>query len=246
MEEWIARTRARVCYGKDTDKLFSKIAKEFIELGTRCQKEAGFFSVALGGGRTPVKLNEKIVKASPNYYMDWTKVFVFFSDERCVSKNHSSSNYKMICETLIEPLDIPKCNVFRIQGELNAEAAAASYEKIVMDFFGDRGKKSFDLALLGLGEDCHTASLFPESSALREYMRLIVPGGRGKEGLERVTMTFPLINNSNNIWFLICGEEKRTAFDHLLKGDYDPWRHPAQGVYSQNGNLVYFTDIEVM
>jgi len=245
VKDWRIYARPDIYLNKDIDKLFMQIAKKFIETGMDYQKANGSFVVALGGGRTPKRMNQKIAELSNYYNLDWSRVFLFFSDERCVTKEHDCSNFKMIYETLVKPLSIPLQNVFRIQGELGADAAAANYEKDIISFFRNSMKKTFDLALLGLGKDCHTASLFPGASALKEKHRLIVPGGKGEEGLERVTMSYPLINSSSNIWFLICGEEKRRAFNELLNGEYNPYCNPAQGVFCKNGDMVYFTDIEM-
>lgn len=244
MKDWRKELEPSIYADINTDKLFLYIAKRFVELGASCQKKNSFFSVALGGGKTPIILNKEIVEVSKYYNLDWTRVFLSFSDERCVPKENDSSNYKMIYETLIKPLNIPNCNVLRIQGELGAEAAAIEYEKDIQNFFDRHNTDIFDLALLGLGEDGHTASLFPKAEALKEKHRLITPGGKGKEGLERVTMSYPLLNSSDNIWFLICGEEKRKAFEVLLNGEYNPDECPAQGIYCKSGNITYFTNIK--
>lgn len=228
--------------GKTREELMENLAGAFLELVSGTQQSQDFFSVILGGGRTPRELNKKIVELSAGKGIDWRRVVVFFSDERCVPPGHMDSNYKLIIDTLTEPLGISPGNVYRIAGELGPEEAAADYQKKLAGFAGGEPIPVFDLALLGFGADGHTASLFPGSKALTESCYLAVTAGKGPEGLERVTVTYPVFNAAKNVWLLAAGDEKARAFRSLVQGDYDPLTLPGQGICPAKGSLIYWID----
>jgi 6-phosphogluconolactonase len=227
---------------QDYKQLIEKIAHNFIWLCCNILKNKSRATLVLGGGRTPRLLNHHIVSLSPKYDIDWKRIFVFFSDDRCTPPDHPDSNYRMIKETLLGFIGIPESNVHRIQGEYGPEKAALIYENDLKRFFGNVRVPEFDLVLLGIGADGHTASLFPKRMSLYEQQKLVVPAGRGPEGHERVTMSYPVLNKSKNIWFLIAGEEKKNILRKLQYGDFEPVNCPAQGIKPENGSLVYFTD----
>jgi len=227
---------------EDCNHLMEKIATNFLRLCCNILKNRDMVTLILSGGRTPGVLNRYIVSFSSKYDIDWTRIFVFFSDDRCVPQGHPDNNYRMIQETLLRHVGIPESNIHRIQGEGGPEKAALRYENILKHFFGNIRYPEFDLALLGIGTDGHTASLFPQNKSLYEQNKLVVPAGRGPEGHERVTMSYPLLNRSRNIWFLIIGEEKKKILKKLRYGDYEPFNCPAQGIKPEHGNLIYFTD----
>jgi 6-phosphogluconolactonase len=226
---------------------FALIAVRFLELIISRQKTGDYFSVILGGGRTPKVLNQIIVELAKTevHTIDWNHVFIFFSDERCVPPDHPDSNFKLIFDTLIEPLGIPQKNVFRILGELGPENAASDYHRKLSRFSGQLNIPVFDLALLGLGTDVHTASLFPHSHAMKEFRYFAVPAGVGPEGWERVTVTLPVFNAAQNVWFMASGAEKSPAVQKLIRGTYDPIQLPAQAVRPQKGELVYWLDSSI-
>lgn len=228
-------------------EFFALIAVRFLELIISRQKTGDYFSVILGGGRTPKVLNQIIVELAKTevHTIDWNRVFIFFSDERCVPPDHPDSNFKLIFNTLIEPLGISSTNVFRILGEIGPEKAAADYHDKLSMFRGQHNIPVFDLALLGLGTDGHTASLFPHSPALKEFNYFAVPAGVGPGGWERVTVTFPVFNAAKNAWFMASGAEKSTAVQQLTQGNYDPNQLPAQAVRPKNGELVYWLDSSI-
>ena len=225
-----------------TKALMEHVAVKFLALCQKTLIKRKSVSVILGGGRTPKKLNEKIVSFSSKYDIDWKRAFIFFSDERCIPMDHPDSNYRMIQETLLCHINIPKSNVHRIKGENGPEKAAILYEKSLKRFFGNVKIPEFDLALLGIGTDGHTASLFPESKSLYEQRKLVIPAGKGPEGYERVSLSYPLLNQSRNIWFVIAGEEKKNILTKLYYGDFEPVTCPAQGIRPKSGKLVYLTD----
>jgi 6-phosphogluconolactonase len=228
------------------EALLETLAAEFLELASSCQKSGDRFSVIMGGGRTPGILNKIIIEKarSKANAVNWNRVFIFFSDERCVPPDHPDSNFKLIFDTLIEPLGIPRENVSRILGEVNPGQAASRYhEKLsLMGYNSPHGLPVFDLALLGLGPDGHTASLFPGSSALKEFKYFAAPAGVGPEGWDRVTVTYPVFNAAKNLWLMAAGAEKAQAFAQLINGQYNPTQCPVQAIRPNNGNLVYWID----
>jgi 6-phosphogluconolactonase len=245
--DWRKEKPPSIHVGETKEELLEIIANRFLELVSSIltQKNKKFFSVIMGGGRTPKELNKNIVKFSTGKKIDWNRVIIFFSDERCVSPGHSDSNYKLIFDTLIEPLEIPHRNISRIFGELGPEKAVSDYHKKLIKFSTNKPFPVFDLALLGFGADGHTASLFPGSRALKESRYLAAAPGKGPEGLDRVTVTFPVFNAAKNVWLMAAGAEKAHAFHSLLQGNYDPLRFPAQGISPRSGNLIYWIDSTV-
>ncbi|MCP5047847.1 MAG: 6-phosphogluconolactonase [bacterium] len=241
-EDWRKGKPPRLNVHNTKAGLLDAVAGEFLELAGSCQQAGNSFSVIMGGGRTPGVLNERIVLFSGGRGIDWGRVFIFFSDERCVLPGHSDSNYKLINDTLIGPLGIPGGNVFRICGELGSLEAASDYNKKLRDFSGGVGVPVIDLALLGFGGDGHTASLFPRSRALEEFDAFAIAAGVGPEGLERVTVTYPVFNSARNVWLIASGEEKAGAVRELVLGGYNPTGYPAQGICPVPGNLVYWFD----
>jgi 6-phosphogluconolactonase len=226
---------------------FALLAVHFLELIITRQETGDYFSVILGGGRTPKLLNHIIVELAKTEVqtIDWNRVFIYFSDERCVPPDHADSNFKLISDTLIEPLGIPPTNVFRILGEIGPEKAAADYHDKLSMFRGQHNIPVFDLALLGLGDDGHTASLFPHSPALKDFRNFAAPAGRGPEGWERVTVTIPVFNAAKNAWFMAVGAEKSKAVQKLIQGTYDPIQLPVQAVRPEKGELVYWLDSSI-
>jgi 6-phosphogluconolactonase len=226
---------------------FALVAVHFLELIISRQENGDYFSVILGGGRTPKLLNHIIVELAKTEVqtIDWNRVYIYFSDERCVPPDHPDSNFKIISDTFIEPLGIPPTNVFRILGEIEPEKAAADYHDKLSKFQDQQDTPVFDLALLGLGADGHTASLFPHSPALKEFKNFAAPAGRGPEGWERVTVTIPVFNAAKNAWFMAVGAEKSNAVQQLIRGTYDPTQLPAQTVRPPKGELVYWLDSSI-
>lgn len=226
---------------------FALLAVHFLELIISRQETRNYFSVILGGGRTPKMLNQIIVELAKTEVqtIDWNRVYIYFSDERCVPPDHPDSNFKVIFDTLIEPLRIPPTNVFRILGEIGPEKAATDYHDKLSKFRGQQNMPVFDLVLLGLGADGHTASLFPHSPALKEFKNFAAPGGRGPEGWERVTVTIPVFNAAKRVWFMAVGAEKSNAVQQLIQGIYDPGQLPAQAICPPKGELIYWLDSSI-
>jgi 6-phosphogluconolactonase len=174
--------------------------------------------------------------------LDWSRVEFFFSDERHVAPDSDQSNYRMAKETLLDPLDVSAERVHRWKSELpDANEAADAYETELKEYF-NRSGHPLDLVLLGLGEDAHTASLFPNTPALGEIERFAVANRVEKLDTDRLTMTFSAINDANNVLFLVAGRYKAEAVESVLEGEFRPDDFPAQLVNPESGNLYWMLD----
>lgn len=227
---------------EDIDQLNHSAARMFFEIAERSIASRGRFTVSLAGGSTPRELYKLISSEDYRERIDWTKVFFFFGDERFVPYDHAYSNYRMAKENLFDRIELPASNVFPWNtGAVNEAIAAAEYEATITRFF-DTDLPSFDLILLGIGADGHTASLFPHTAALKETERITAANYVRKLETTRLTMTYPLINNARHIAFLIAGDEKAEAVRSIAEGSPDPDEFPARGVSPSNGKLIWFLD----
>ena len=229
----------------NTTELNNFAADRFIEIGNQAIKKNGRFIVALAGGSTPKSLYNLLASEDFRTQIDWQKVFFFFGDERNVSPDNEESNFRMANENLLKPLQIPAENIFRWQTELkDAEKIARNYEKTITKFFdlSENDFPRFDLVLLGMGDDGHTASLFPFTNALNETEKIAVSNPVEKLNTNRLTLTFPTINNAENIVFLISGAAKADALKEVLEDEYQPEKFPSQNVKPENGNLFWLID----
>lgn len=220
-----------------TEELFQSAATEFVTLAQAAIRANGKFTVALSGGSTPKGMYRLLANRTD---IPWDKTYFFFSDERHVPPSHPESNYRMAYEAMLSK--VPPGNVFRMHGENpDADAAAADYELTLKSFFqlrtGDFPR--FDLILLGLGPDGHTASLFPGSAALKENKRLVVANWVEEFHTHRITFTFPVLNNSACVMFLVSGKEKAPALHQVLEGGTNL---PAMRVRPTDGRLLWLLD----
>jgi 6-phosphogluconolactonase len=229
-----------------TSAALSEAAANYItRLGAQAQTHHGHFSIALSGGNTPRLTYETL--AAPDYgrEVDWTKTHFFWGDERCVPMSHPDSNVHMAKQALLNFLPTPVPNIHRIQGEIEPALAAENYDKLLRDFFGRRLNQKqarFDLVLLGLGTDAHTASLFPNSTALHENERLVVAEYIEKLESWRVTLTPLALNAARHVLFIVTGEDKAEALHHVLKGERRPALYPAQSIQPTDGDVLWMVD----
>ena len=200
----------------------------------------GRFTMALSGGSTPRGLYRLLTEAPYRDKIDWTAVHVFWVDERCVPPDHLDSNYRHANDLLLSHVPVPRHNVHRIRGEDGPERAAESYEKELRDSFGTP-VPAFDLMLLGMGEDGHTASLFPDHPAVDEAARLVVPVSLGPGSHQRVTMTLPLLGHASTVLFLVTGQIKAAAVSKILEQG-NPGRYPAGLVSSRSSRVQWYLD----
>jgi 6-phosphogluconolactonase len=235
----------------DVDSLNNFAAEKFVEKANEAIKNSGVFAVSLAGGSTPKSLYGLLASDKFRDRIDWAKVYFFFGDERHVPPDDEQSNFRMANENLFMPLKISEENIRRWKtAEDDAEWIAFLYEHSIWDFFEEKdrfpetddGLPSFDLILLGMGADGHTASLFPNTDALNEEEIIAVANWVEKLDAFRLTVTFPLINSAANIIFLVTGAEKAEALREVLQGEYQPDKFPAQKVKPVNGNLLWLVD----
>jgi 6-phosphogluconolactonase len=203
--------------------------------------ESGRFAAALAGGNTPRGVYELLAKEQAGK-LPWDNIHLFFGDERHVPPDHPDSNYRMVRETLAGKVPIPEANVHRVRAELDAPVAASQYESTLREFFhvppGEWPR--FDLILLGMGDDGHTASLFPGSLALNENARLVVANPTTQKG-ERITLTLPVLNHAANVIFLVSGAGKAQIMQDAF-ASANGTRFPARQVNPENGRLLWIAD----
>jgi 6-phosphogluconolactonase len=229
---------------RDPDVLAAAAAAHVADAARAAIAGRGRFAIALAGGSTPRRTYQRL--ASAITADAWARIHVFFGDERCVPPADSGSNYRMARESLLGSVPVPDANVHRIRGELGPVEAAALYDRELAQFFGaptpaDATRSTFDLVLLGLGHDGHTASLFPDSAAFDDP-RWAAPAHAppGVTPAERVTLTLPALDSAREAVFLVAGAEKRDAVARVLGTDRDSGL-PAARVAPRHG-IVWFLD----
>jgi len=222
-------------------ELFHAAAEEFVRTGQAAIQQNGLFSVALSGGSTPRALYSLLAGEYAGF--DWAHTCLFFGDERHVPPDHPESNYRMVDEALLSKIRIPAANVFRVHAEMpDASACAAEYEARLRNFFhlAPGQFPQFDLVLLGLGTDGHTASLFPGSAGLQEQSRLVIANWVEKFQTHRISVTFPVLNQASDVMFLVSGPDKASIVRQIVDGKASP-PFPAQDVQPQ-GRLLWMLD----
>ncbi len=247
------------------EALAERVAKDFARLVSESLSKQERFSLALAGGVTPKQFYERLAKEPYKTSIPWAKLWFFWGDERCVPKEHSDSNFRMASESLLQYVPVQPSHVIRMRGEDPPPLAAQDYEKFMRGFFRDSGFwPHFDLILLGLGPDGHTASLIPGSPAVSNHVSEHLEERRQPEAgpgevpqprwvvhnviralqTVRLTFTYPVINQAKNIWFLVTGAKKSEAFAEVQKGPNPSW--PASLVQPATGGLRWYVDKEVV
>lgn len=227
-------------------ELSRRAAAEFVRLAQEAIHTKGSFTVALAGGSTPKGLYSLLAAdASLREQLRWDKIHFFWADERHVPPDHAESNYRMVHEAMLSKAPVPSANIYRVMSEYpDATLAAEEYERTLREFFHVAAGQfpRFDLVLLGMGPDGHTASLFPETEALREQSRLVVANWVGKLKAYRITMTAPVLNHAACVIFLVSGEEKAEALRAVICGEAQPERFPSQLIQPVGGRLLWLVD----
>jgi 6-phosphogluconolactonase len=222
------------------NEVLTALAEHFIKLGNEAIASKGKFSVALSGGSSPKKLYELLADSYADK-LDWEKVYFFFGDERNVPQTHPDSNYLMAKKALFEPLEINPMNIFPVDTTLDPKEAAEKYEAEIEEFF-DEVELSFDLVLLGLGDNSHTASLFPHTPVLHDRTPGVKEVFLQDQQVFRITLNAPLINESQHIAFLVYGAGKAIAVHHVLEDEEDIEEYPAQLIEPIVGEIQWFLD----
>jgi len=221
----------------EQDELYRYAADLFTRLAERSIQERGRFLVLLSGGRTPIPLYQQLTKDPWRSRIDWENVFVGWSDERCVPLHHKESNFGAANEALLSHVPIPLDHVLRIEAERDPTTASLAYETRLRSVLGR--ESCVDLALLGLGTDGHTASLFPGQQALQENERWFVPVHiPAAPQPRRISATLPLLNGCKSVILLVTGEDKQDAFTRILSGEL----LPAGLVRPQSGDVIWLVD----
>ncbi len=224
----------------DKNKMIQEAAELFINLAAESIEERGVFSAALSGGSTPQPLYHLLGESKLEKQLDWNHIHLFFGDERYVHSEHPDSNFRMVKENLLDQIVIPQENVHRVPTEMDPRMAAFSYEEQLRTFFAGEWPH-FDLILLGMGADGHTASLFPHSAGLNEEHRWFI--ANYAPGMEkwRLTLTKNAINNARQILVMVSGADKAHVLAEVLEGK-SPDVKPIQLISPIDGSMTWMVD----
>ena len=224
-------------------------AERFVALATQAIGESGRFVVALAGGSTPKRLYELLATPAYATRVNWSLIHVFWGDERAVPPDDPASNHRLAREALLGRVPIPAANIHRVRGEDVPAHAAAEYEQELREMFvAPQGPpdtapgRSFDLVLLGMGSNGHTASLFPGLTAVRETVRWVVAEYVAEVSMWRITLTPPVLNAAAHVVFLVSGAEKAATLRRVLEGPVEPDTLPAQAIAPVDGELTWLVD----
>lgn len=227
---------------KDADGLSLAVAELFLAIAKEAIETRGKFTVALTGGSSPEKLYRLLAKESANNNVDWNKVFVFWGDERWVPISDEKSNAGMAFNVLLDHLPIPGNQIFPMWADdIEPEERAKVYEKLLKEYLADDGK--FDLILSGMGDDGHTASLFPGTAVLHEHEKWVAAYYLEPQKMYRITLTVPLLNRARKNVMLVFGSNKATALKAVIEGENNIEKYPSQLLKPSNGGeLLWFVD----
>jgi 6-phosphogluconolactonase len=239
-------SRPTLLVAEDPSGVAREAAGRFVSLASALIESRGRFSIGLSGGSTPRALYQLLASEPFRSAVRWQRVEVFWGDERAVPPSHPDSNFRMAQETLLDMVPIPADRIHRMPGDADdLDGGAVAYEAEIARVLGGTAgdvPPAFDLILLGLGTDGHTASLFPGTRALAERHRWVVTNHVPKLGADRLTLTWPILNRAANVLFLVSGPDKAPVLREVLEGPYDPERLPAQGVRPETGAPVWILD----
>ncbi|MFT4112707.1 6-phosphogluconolactonase [Silvibacterium sp.] len=221
-------------------------AEHFLESIQAAVAARGIARVAISGGSTPKRTFELLANASERYEKElpWDKIALFFVDERTVPPTDKDSNFRMTKEALLDHVPLKPEQVHRMEGELNPEEAAARYESTIRNQFKLEGAETpvFDVLALGMGDDAHTASLFPHTEAIHELAKIVKANHVPQKDTWRITLTWPVINAARDVFFLIGGKDKTDPLHTVLQGEYDVETYPSQLIQPKSGKLLLLLD----
>ena len=224
----------------DPEQVAERVADRFIACARDAIGRRAGFDVAVAGGSTPKAMNKLLTVSPRRERVDWTHVRFFFGDERCVPPDDAESNYRMTRETLFDPLGIEPSSIFRIAAELAPDAAASDYAQTLTSLLGP--EPVFDLVMLGIGPDGHTASLFPGSWEQIDLAALVAAPYVATFSTHRVTLTPRVINAARVVVIATAGDEKTEALAAVIDGPHDAAVHPVELIRPTGGAVEWFVD----
>ncbi len=228
----------------DLDTLYTEAADLFADLSEKSIREKGRFTVALSGGSSPKAIFKLLATEEYGRRIEWNKIYFFWVDERWVPLNDDKSNARMTFEALLDKVPVPRDHIFPMyKDNILPEEYAREYESYIRNILGKEGV--FDFILLGMGDDGHTASLFPGEEILNEKEKWVSAYYLKPQEMYRITLTAPIINKAENILAVAFGESKRHALHEILKGAYNPEMYPMQ-LIEKKENFLFFTDHQAM
>lgn len=228
---------------KDMDTLSEAAAEIFVDAAQQAISERSRFLAALSGGSTPSRLYRLLASEPYRDRIDWAQVYVFWGDERCVPPDDEGSNHHQAYQTLLRHVPIPVANIQRIKGELELAEASNDYAQTLKRFAAPgRDWPRFDLVLLGMGADGHTASLFPGWPLNVSSPTLPVSADYQGRPAQRVTLTPPVFNSARLVLFLVSGADKAEALSHVLSDEIKPKQYPAQRIQPAEGQVIWLVD----
>ena len=233
---------AQVRIFPDLEALSHAAATLFAGACKQSTQSNGRFAVAISGGSTPRRFYELLGSDRYAPAIDWRHVYLFWVDERCVPREDDRGNFKLAFDTFLGKVPVPGENLHRIKGEASPERSAGEYEAVLRAFFGSSVIPAFDLIVLGVGEDGHTASLFPGSPALEEDRRLAVAVRNESLEIDRITLTLPVLNAARQVVFLVEGIAKANALQRVLEGPDSKGIYPAALVCPAKGSVTWLID----
>lgn len=223
------------------EKLSEALASWVCDLISSTLQSQEFFTLALSGGETPRMLYKKLASQEYKEKIDWKRVHIFWGDERTVPFDDDRNNAKMAFENLLSHVNIPQARVHKMRVDIEPLFAAKDYEKVLQTYFGNT-EKSFDLILLGIGEDGHTLSLFPGSPIDEDSQHWVNAVYNEKEKMYRITLMPSIVNKTSHIVFIVTGKNKSEILHRIIEGEYDPNVLPAQLIKPEKGELHWFLD----
>jgi 6-phosphogluconolactonase len=239
---------------KDSEELSFAAAKWITDRIVETLKEKERFTIALSGGSTPERLHKILAAAPYKELIDWSRMHIFWGDERAVPFQDSRNNAKMAYDTLLNFVPVPPSQIHVMRTDITPRQSAIEYEKILHQYFGEddgvgsaaggssRVSESFDLVLLGMGDDGHTLSLFPGTAVVHEEKAWATAFFLEAQDMYRITLTKTIVNRAARIAFLTTGAKKAHALKEVLKGDYNPDLYPSQEIKPVTGELHWFVD----
>jgi 6-phosphogluconolactonase len=226
---------------KDSDELSRDFAVWITDYIEKKLQQQSRFTIVLAGGSTPKKLYQLLASDKYKKKIDWSKLYFFWGDERYVPFSDEKNNAKMAFDNLLNHVPIIKENIHIIRTDIDPEISVAEYEKLLHQYFPDKSK-TFDLVLLGMGDNAHTLSLFPGYKVVQEKEKWVRSFYLEEQKMVRITLTAPVVNAASCVVFLVSGGDKAAAIQHVLTDEHYPDLYPAQVIHPLNGQLCWWLD----